>query len=390
VEREDFYRTFRERAKTEENKVKVGYVNRAMGDATLRVSYEKDTKRGSNYNFRTFEDLGTGLPGLDAATQFALAGQLAGNPAANGNPATQYTYPALAAGLVNRYSFFFRKYDEANRDQKILNTRLNFQATPELDLGLNMQVKRADYTESIYGLKKDNQDSLGVDMSFQPTFERIITAFYNYQKGEKVMLMNSGIITSFTTTTNTSATSACTVANVNLYGWAACSDTTNGSDGGRPNNSRWASNTTDYNNVLGFGLQEDMGFARLGVDYSFARSSTHIAYNYGSQAFLAPSATINAATTALNNQTIGAIAGSALPDMTTVQNTITLNLVKPLDKKTTVRAMYRFDGFRVKDWHYDGVIKNAMAAYDSGTMLLDSGSLNYHVNTFGVFLNYKL
>ncbi len=25
-----------------------------------------------------------------------------------------------------------------------------------------------------------------------------------------------------------------------------------------------------------------------------------------------------------------------------------------------------------------------------GTMLLDSGPMNYHVNTFGVFLNYKL
>jgi hypothetical protein len=76
--------------------------------------------------------------------------------------------------------------------------------------------------------------------------------------------------------------------------------------------------------------------------------------------------------------------------MTTEQNMLTVNLVKPLDKKTTVRAMYRFDGFRVKDWHYDGVIHNAMAAYDSGTMLLDSGVPNYHVNTFGVFLNYNL
>jgi hypothetical protein len=31
-----------------------------------------------------------------------------------------------------------------------------------------------------------------------------------------------------------------------------------------------------------------------------------------------------------------------------------------------------------------------MAAYDAGTLLLDSGAMNYHVNTFGVFLNYKM
>ena len=161
IEREDFHRNFRERDKTEENKVKVGYVNRAMGDATLRVSYEKDTKRGSDYRYRTFEDLGTGLPGLDVATQIA-----------NTNPSTGaglvvngVTYPALAANLFNRYSYFFRKYDLANRDQKILNTRVNYQATGELDVGLNLQVKRADYPEGTYGLKKDNQDSMGVDMS---------------------------------------------------------------------------------------------------------------------------------------------------------------------------------------------------------------------------------
>jgi hypothetical protein len=183
------------------------------------------------------------------------------------------------------------------------------------------------------------------------------------------------------------------VPNINVYGYAACSDTTNGVNGPRPDASRWASNTTDYNNVLGLGLQEDMGFARLGVDYSFARSSTHIAYNFGSAAFVAPATGANAVTpanAALYTAQNAALAGSALPDMTTVQNTITLNLVKPIDKKITVRAMYRYDGLRVKDWHYDGVVKNAMAAYDSGTLLLDAGALNYHVNTFGVFLNYKL
>ncbi len=361
IEREDFYRTFRERNKTEENKVKVGYVNRALGDATLRVSYEKDTKRGSNYNYRTFEDLGQGLPGLEVGTLVSQAptGAVPG-----------VAYPLLVAGVFNRYSYYFRKYDQANRDQKILNTRINYQATTDWDVGLNMQVKRADYPEGMYGLKKDNQDSLGVDMSYQPTFDRIVTAYYNYQKGQKVMMMNSG---------TAGAATACTAANLNTYGIPACSDTTTGLDGARPYSASWASDTTDYNNVLGLGLQEDLGFARLGFDYTFARSSTHIAYNYGNTAF---SATTNAA--------LAAIAGTALPDMTTVQNTVTLNLVKPLDKKTTVRAVYRYDGLRIKDWHYDGVIKNTMAAYDAGTLLLDGGPMNYHVNTIGVFLNYKL
>jgi hypothetical protein len=391
VEREDFYRTFRERDKTEENKVKLGYVNRALGSTTLRVSLEKDTKRGSNYNYRTFGDLGTGLPGLDPATQVALAGQTVGGSLYLPNFTTAGTGIVTnnLTAIFNRYSYFFRKYDQANRDQKILNARLNYQVLDDLDMGFILQTKRADYPEGIYGLKKDNQDSLGVDMSYQPTFDRVVTAFYNYQKGTKVMMMNSGTATTVAVagTLNTaSSVTNCTAANLATYGYAACADTTNGIDGSRPDASRWASETTDYNNVLGLGLQEDLGFARLGVDYSFARSSTHIAYNFGPQAF---SAVVTSGVLA-NNARMAALAGSALPDMTTDQNTITLNLVKPLDKKTTVRAMYRYDAMKLKDWHYDGVVKNAMAAYDSGTLLLDSGANSYHVNTFGVFLNYKL
>jgi hypothetical protein len=126
---------------------------------------------------------------------------------------------------------------------------------------------------------------------------------------------------------------------------------------------------------------EDLGFAHLSVDYSYGKSTTRITYdNLGATAL---SATIQPA--------LLAIAGNALPDMTTIQNTVTVNLVKPLNKKTIVRAMYRFDGMRITDWHYNDVIHNAVAAYDAtNTLLLDSGPLNYHVNTVGVFLNYKL
>lgn len=368
-EREDFHRNFRERAKTEENKVKLGYVNRALGDTTVRVSVEKDTKRGSDYRYRTFEDLGTGLPGLDPATQIANVNS-AGTGLMNANGVT---YPNLNPNLFNRYSYYFRKYDQANRDQKILNTRVNYMAREDMDVGLNLQAKRADYPEGIYGLRKDNQDSVGVDMNYQPSMDTVVTAFYNYQKGVKTMALNSG-----------TGTATCTLAALNAGGYSACSDTN------RPATASWNSDTTDKNHVLGLGLQNDLGFARLGVDYTFARSSTHIAYDYGSTA-------LNA--NATNQAAIAAIAGTALPDMTTLQHTITLNLVKPIDKKTTVRAMYRFDGMRVKDWHYDNVIMNKMAYYESnatttpglgGTMLLDSAMLNYHVNTFGVFLNYKL
>jgi hypothetical protein len=287
------------------------------------------------------------------------------------NPANGVLYAAANANLYTRYSTLMRKYDQADRNQNILNTRVNFAASEDLDVGVNMQVKRVSYPNSYYGLTRDNQDSLGVDTTFQPTMESMVTAFYNYQKGKKGMSMNAGI----------AGATVCTAPGA-PFNAVACADNFGPNTGARPDAAAWTSETTDVNNVLGIGLQQDLGFARLGVDYTYARSTTHIAYNYGTQAF--------ATAASGNNAAIMAVAGTALPDMTTLQNTFTINLVKPLDKKTTVRGMYRFDSFRVADWHYDGVIKNALAAYDGGTMLLDAGPMNYHVSTFGVFLNYKL
>lgn len=367
IEREDFFRNFRERDKTWENKIKLGFVNRELWDMTLRISFENDTKRGSAYKYRTFEDLGTGLPGLDVTTQLANMNPTTGaGLLVNGS-----TYPTLNANLFSRYSYFFRKYDQADRNQNILNTRVNVMATEDMDVGVNLQVKRASYPDSFYGLKKDNQDSLGVDLNFQPSITSIITAFYNYQQGSKSMTMNSGV----------AGAASCTMANLAAYGYSACSDTTTGLNGVRPYTDTWTSNTTDHNDVVGLGLQEDLGFARLVVDYTYSRSNTHINYDFGATAFSAIAA---------NNLAMAALAGSALPDMTTVQNTLALNLVRNIDKKTSVRAIYRFESMRIADWHYDGVMHNVMAAYDANTLLLDSGPMNYHVSTFGVMLNYKL
>jgi hypothetical protein len=390
VEQEDFHRTFREREKTTENKFKLGYVNREIGNASLRASYETDTKRGGEYRYRTFEDLGTGIPGLDIATQLALenpnnmyvnaAGVVILAPANVTNNGV--TYPALAANLFTRYSTLMRKYDQADRDQNILNGRVNYAVREDLDMGVNLQMKRATYPNSFYGLTSDNQDSVGFDLNFQPSASKSITAFYNYQNGNKKMSLNSGIAGG--TIAGTTFTAASCVTLGSTFSAYSCADAV-----ARPASAAWQSDTTDRNDVIGAGFQNDFGFVRLGIDYTFAKSSTHISYTTGSYAYALPSASTTG-TLGGNNAAMAALAGSALPDMTTVQQTITINLVKPIDKKASVRAMYRYDNMRIADWHYDGVIHNVMAAYDAGTLLLDSGPSNYHVSTVGISLNYKL
>ncbi len=391
VEREDYKRQNMERAQTWEDKFKLSYVNRALGDTTLRTSYEHDSKRGGDYNMLIrANNMATGLNGLTIAQQVAIEG---GMPMANTKivldaagkvlnatgtvTVNGVTYPALNANLYSRYSSYFRKYDQADRDQNILNGRVNFQARDDLDLGLNLQFKKADYPDSFYGLKKDQQNSLGLDVNYQPEVGRTVTAFYNYQQATKDMSLNAGIA-------NAAAAAVCTTVG-QVYSAVNCADTSGdpatGVTGARPSTSAWTSSTTDRNDVLGLGLQNDFGVARLGVDYTYAKSKTHIAYNFGTQAFNANQ---------VNNDAIALVAGSALPDMTTVQNTVVLNLVVPVSKITTLRLMYRYDQMKIRDWHYDNQLKNVISGIDSGTLLLDSGPLDYRINTLGAMLNIKL
>jgi len=361
LEREEFKRDFRERDKTWENKLKLGYVNRGLGLATLRASYEDDTKRGGEYRYRTFEDLGTGLPGLTPQEQIAA---LSTTPATPG-------YFALNANLFNRYSYFFRKYDQADRDQNIFNVRLNLQAREDMDLGLVLQSKVQKYPDSVYGLDTDNQHSMSVEFNYQPASGTNLYGYYSYQKGTKAMKLNSGI----------AGVASCTLANLATYGYSACSDTTTGLDGARPDASKWSMNSDDQSNLLGLGVQKRLGKIQVGVDYSYSSSSTTMDYQFGSKA-------INA--TAANQLAAAAIAGTALPNMTFVQQTLNFNVLVPVSKKMSVRLYDRVEIGNVTDWHYDGVIKSAMGAYDAGTLLLDSGPTSYRANVIGILLQYKL
>jgi hypothetical protein len=369
LEREEFKRNFRERDKTWENKYKLGYVNRGLGNATLRTSYEVDNKRGSEYRYRTWEDLGTWLNGLSPETQIALAGTLGYTPTFGAsNVAIANT---MINGLFTRYSFYFRKYDQADRDQNTFNVRLNYQARENMDLGLVIQMKDAKYPNSQYGLDSDKQDSVNLEMNYQPSSGSNLYASYGYQRGGKSMKLNSGI----------AGLNGCTLANIGIYGYAACSDTTTGLDGARPLTSAWSMNSDDRNNVLGLGFQTKVGTIQVGMDYTYSSSSTTIEYHFGSNAISA---------TAANQAAAALIAGTALPNMTFVQQTLNFNALIPISKKLSLRLYDRIELGNVTDWHYDGVIKSAMGAYDSGTLLLDSGPTSYRANVIGFLLQYKL
>lgn len=405
-ERENFSHTYRERDKTWEDKLKVGYVNRGLGNATLRASYEDDRKRGSFY-----DQLGVsrGLPGwfaiyglnysralLEQAVQISADIAAAGTPAAvaaaaaaapNGLPTVAGAYPTVANWLNGGvflpgglYSGRWQKPDEADRDQGIFNARLNWMAREDLDIGAFVQLKRVRYPANEIGLQRDDVNTFSVDANYQLASGSQFTAFYTRQSGRQAQVENYG---------NTN------VAGVNVALSAA--NYINGLCGGpfagpsqiqcfiENGRDPLANVQVDYRNntdVIGFGLTQDFRKVLVGANYSYSKSISAVNRTFGPSALTPAQQAIETAF-------------PGWPDMVTVQQSLDLNVQIPVTKKATVRLAYRYSDAKVKDWHYDYyVTPSAPTAPDvtpiPGNMGSYNGGMDYKAHVFGVFLQYSL
>jgi hypothetical protein len=361
VEREEIHRSFREREKTWEDKVKLGYINRGFEEATLRLSFEESRRSGSPYAFWPVEDFGTGLSGLNWDTIVAQYFKTAA--AAPGWTVS----PANLAGYLARYAYTSRKSDQADRDQRSVNARVNFLPRSDLDLGVALQYKEAVYPDSGYGLEKDRTVSSNIDLNYQPSSNQQFYGYYSWQNGTRTTFGNAG-------TNAAGANNGCTfpvgtvlttdeaVAQCAQQVWLAAA--------------AWSGDTQDRNEVLGAGFQTAIGSLRLGVDYSVSFGKTSLRYGYGPNVLTAPLA--------------AAAAASPLTDISLIQNTLSANLLIPIQPKVTARLFYRYEAGRVRDWHYAGVPIGASAAENQATVQLDAGAQNYRTNVFGVLFQFQL
>lgn len=362
LEREDFHRTFRERENTWEDKVKLGYVNRGFEEATLRLSYEDGRRRGSEYEFWPTGDFGTGLPGLDWNT--IVSQYLKASAAAPGWTVA----PANIAGYLARYAYESRKYDQADRDQQTFNARLNILATQDTDVGVSFQNKDITYPNSTYGLGKDKLTSVNLDVGYQSSADSQFYGYMSTQEGKKTLLANAGTNSAGASNTCTFAvgsvlTTAQMAAQCAQQVWVA--------------GSAWNMDSVDHTDVIGIGFQTAVfGNLRLGIDYTYATSTTSIAYTYAANVLTAGQA--------------AAANANQFTDMKLEQNTLGLNLLIPMSKKSSARLMYRHESGSVKDWHYNGVPIGASAAEGNATLMLDAGPQDYHTNVIGVMFQFLL
>jgi len=398
-DRETLARDHRERAETTEDKIKLGYVNRSIGDGTLRLSFEDNTRRGTPYisgdNYHEFYS--TSLGPL---------------PTAIGTNVASWIH-------VNDTN---RKFDLSDRDNNVLNGRFNYMLRSDLDFGASLQVNQNKYPDATYGRNKYDANSLTFDMTWQPSTTTTITGFVAIQDskmqqrgvstnscviGTTYSFWSDGSVTSPGTNITSAAIDALkTAANGGVlppvirrtisgtpgnpdYYLDACGSAS-ANNPLFPTSRTWDSTQKDQHEIFGLGIRFDLKRSTVDMNYTFINSKTAVTYGYDAEAQLLTfnnNAATVATLTAGNNATIG-LHGAGFSDLTLEQHILDASVLIPTSKQSAVRLIGRFEFGKIRDWHYDGVAANP-APTAAQQVYLDVGPQDYRAHMFGVSYQHK-
>ena len=348
VEREITSRENRVRDRTWEDKAKVGYVNRGLGDSSLRLSYEFDQRRGSNYNISSYDE--------------AFSSALFPMPTTAGASVTTWAV---------RNNSGIQTLDLADRDPHIANLRIDTMVSPNLDVGMSLQARETKFPDSAYGRTRQGQRSANLDVNYQPSPRRTLYGFYSYQLGT---YRQASIDAAYPNITIGLVTAQGTITPDNAIEIASA-------PGGPefPLAKAWTVNSRDYNHVFGVGLKQEIGKADLNIDYSYSTGRTRINYDY----------TVGGAITAAN----AVFAGSGMPDLTIEINYLDASLRFPFSERLSALLLYRFQKETIRDWHYQNLDTTPVVGNSNAlpiAVMLDGGPQDYNVNWFGVMIQIKL
>ncbi len=369
-ERENFRRTYREREKTWEDKVRVGYVNRDFDAGSLRVSYERARRRGSDFIAAPLADF--------------YSSSLGPTPVAAGTNMTTFL----------RNVDQLRRFDVADRDQDSFALRFNHGIGSSLDASVALQTRDQDFPDSMFGRNGTQRvvsPSVEINWQLSPTANA-----YAYLSRQTGRLQQAGVQQNSCTMGNTyfffsngaSQNNATGVAPVPPAGttivgtervlesnWRTLCGASSPTSPLFTTSRTWTTAQRDHNNVGGLGFRYELGPVLAEVTYSRSNGRTSVTYEYDP--------------TVLGlNATQAALAGSGFPDLVFKQDTADATAVVPIAKRLSLRLLYRYERADLRDWHYDGIDVNAMPANNAA--YLDVGAASYKVHFFGVLFRVEL
>ncbi|HEX4781047.1 MAG TPA: MtrB/PioB family outer membrane beta-barrel protein, partial [Usitatibacter sp.] len=160
LERESFRRDYRERDETWEDKLKLAYVNRGIIAGSIRVTYEYDSRGGSAYDTNPYEPFYS-----------ASVGPV---PAVNGQNMASWLH------TIGQ----FRSFDLADRKQNILNGRVDYAVTQDLDGAMTLQLKDADYPSDLGRVGHQRTGSANFDLSYRAGSNAVVYGYYSFQSAQ--------------------------------------------------------------------------------------------------------------------------------------------------------------------------------------------------------------
>ena len=362
-EQENLEPSNRERDKTWEYRLKLGYTNRGLADAVMLLSYEYDDRRGSDYVTNPY-----------TAFYSASLGPIPTSPGTN-----------MADWIQTNGAL--RKYDLADRDQNIVKARLNWTGIPALNAGLALQYNGIRYPDSAYGRNGTNeQTSVSLSLEYQPESSWGIYGYYTWQnaKMNQAGLSENGCVMGTTyyffsngvvNTTGTAPVGATLAGTTQVTpgDWQQVCMTASSLSPLYPTSRTWTNSQRSTNQALAIGGHYDFARARFDVNYTYVNGRTKTSYTYNAAAYdFTPDQL--------------ALIGGGMPDSVFIQSIVDAAVLVPITKAFALRLYYRYENGRISDWHYDGVQQNPVPA--SLAVYLDSGPQSYHASITGVFVRY--
>lgn len=335
LERENFQRAHRERDRTWEDRVRLGYTDRGLESMTVRLSYEQASRRGSDYVSDPYRAFYTeSLP----------------------------AYVVNAANLLDRLHNLeeLRMFDLADRRQRLLKARFNLLPREDMDIGLTLQSKTNTYPAEFGRTGTQAQHSINLDLGYLPT---ALTAFHAYYSQQRSSMRQAGAAD-----LGSAVAAGCFVLP------PSCSNAFGVPGSIYPIDLAWGAASMERSSSFGLGLRHDFGKPKLEMQLTRVSSRSPLGISYAS---------VNA----LQSPAFAAQAAEGFTDLAYKLWALDAGLRVPVSRSTALRLYYRYEAVRITDWHYGGL--------DQGTVVgnrvyLDAGPGNYRVNIVGAFLQFAL
>jgi hypothetical protein len=318
----------RERSLVNEQRIKLGWVDRALGKATLRLDYEFAYRNGGPYTSDPYEAFySTALPG--------------------------FVTPPL--GNVAFTTDAMRKYDLGNRIEHKLHATLNYPIGDTATLSAVAYETRDNYGAAI-GRQATRNRGFDVSWDWQPSPLTSMSAHLG-RDDSSLHFSNVG-------------------DDEDITGAPGRDDP---SLGGPlfPLANQWQGidHERDYN--AGLTLRHDFGRVRADLGYTYTYALGRAGYAYASPGALP-----------ITQQPLVDTVGNAFPDNHYHIHTLQLGFDIALSRRLGMRLFDVFSTGSFADWHYAGLEDNLVIDHRIYTDL--GPQAHYSVNLIGILLNAKL